>query len=714
MKLFIKKLSKSVKRSASVTFIFLIGTFQIGLGQAPIPIIPKSAYDTLHGMIIDDPFLFFEDSSNVEAREWIEQKNVEAETELSGQPNYTTLFDSISALMASTPIRATIPMNNNGVIYTQLDFEETGQTKLVKYDTITEPYQVLLTNELFTVNGKVYEIFDYNPSPDNRYIALQLYPQGFDDMIIRVYDSKTRNLTEDIIDASTSYYPFWLPDSKSFFYTQLTSPLKFDSVQVKRHIIGNAQQMDQLVLDRKSSDILSYNDGDFPAIQMLPDKKRVVCSMAYGISQYIDHYVAPLEEILEDQPTSWQHITSLDQQIITSDFTQNNAYLLRAEPDSTTSIVYFDLQEPGKAEVLINEKEGFIAAMMIEEDALYYEKSYRGFSELIRVNLEDQSTSTIQLPFQGDLVFNTESPARMNGPGLFFGLSSWSQGYGIYYVHPESDSAVKTTIRPAGKYETPDSLIVEQVLVQSHDSTKVPLTIIYKEGVERKQVAPVILEAYGAYGISLDPLLQVESLLWLDQGGILAKAHVRGGGENGPQWHTDGRKKTKPNSWKDLIACAQFLIQEKYTTADQLGVMGASAGGIAVGMALNEAPELFGAAVLSYPLVNPARMEAEEQYDEFGNPNDSLEFSYLYQMDSYFNLSSDNNYPPVLLISGVTDPRVPLWSVAKYAARLQQVSDHPVLFRVYQAGHGTQGQDYVQELADRFAFFMWQLNTTPD
>lgn len=713
MKLSLERIRKSVKQGIAL-IIIAIGICQIAFGQVPLPLLPKNSLDTIYGIQIDDPFSTFEDPANLEAKKWIEQKNLEAKAALNGQPIHTILVDTISALSASTPIRATVPLNNNGIIYTQLDIAEGNETKLVKYNTLAEPYEVLLTNELFTINGSVYEIFDFNPSPDNRYIALQLYPKGLDDMIIRIYDSKAGNFTEDIIDASTSYYPFWLPDSKSFFYTQLCSPMKFDSVQVKRHIIGQSQNLDQLVLDRQSSNILTYDDGDFPVIQMLPDGKRVVCSMAYGISQYVDHYIAPLDEILGEQSISWQRITSPNQQIITADFTQNDAYLLRAEPDSTTSIVYFNIQEIEDTTVLINEKEGFIAEMMIEENALYYEKSFQGSSQLIRVNLSDKSTSTLQLPFQGDLVLNTESPVRMNGQGLFFGLSSWNQGYGIYYASSEGDTIIKTDIRPAGKYENPDNLVVEQVLVRSHDSIEVPLTLIYREGVKRSDVAPVILEAYGAYGTSLEPYLQVESLPWLNNGGILAKAHVRGGGENGPQWHTAGRKKTKSNTWKDLIACAQFLIEKKYTNAEKLGAMGGSAGGIAVGMALNEAPELFGAAVLSYPMVNPARLESEEQFDEFGDPGDSTEFNYLYQMDPYLHISSQNNYPPILVIAGVTDPRIPLWSAAKYAARVQQASDQPVFLRVYDTGHGTQGTDNVLELADQFSFFMWKLNTRYD
>ena len=246
------------------------------------------------------------------------------------------------------------------------------------------------------------------------------------------------------------------------------------------------------------------------------------------------------------------------------------------------------------------------------------------------------------------------------------------------------------------------------------------MSIIYRKGLKRDGSNPVILEAYGAYGISLEPYLEVEMLAWYQRGGVLAKAHVRGGSEKGAQWHTQGRKDKKANSWKDLIACAQHLADSSYTRPAKLGVTGGSAGGIAVGKALTERPDLFGAAVLEYPSVNPVRLAATFDgtihYDEFGDPTDSTEFQYLYRMDPYIHISQGEHYPAVLLTAGANDTRVELWQPAKFAAKMESMrgNNEVTLLKVHDNGHGAStATETNHQIRDRLVFFLWQLGPKP-
>ncbi len=712
---------KKIALILSFSFTWLISSTSHAQNpdKVPLPSFEASA-DTIFGIPIIDPFKVIEDTSQTIVSTWIKSKNRQAKQFLESQPGYNELLKEVTQYSEGSPIRTSVPMINGDLIYASRTIISDNMEQIVTFNSALDSAKVLFSISQANTQDIHYELFDFNPSPDNRYIAIQLYPEGSDQMVIRIYDTQKARFLDEIIDLSISYYPFWLPDSKSFFYTQLSVPDEgvdyYDSVKVKHHVIGNDQEKDKVVLDRETSSVLTYAAGDFPVLQMLPDSSRVVCSLAYGISQYVDYFTAPLDAVLaEEQDIAWKQLTRSEDQIVNADFNQDSLYMIRAEMDSSTSLITANINQPCSLQVLLNDKESFITDLMVRDDALYIEKIKNGNSQIVRFSKGNQEI--IDLPFLGGVDLTSEnSPFILNGKGLFFGLSSWNQGYGIYYYDPTDKSIARTNIRPAGKYDLPQDLVVEEVTVYSHDSVQVPLTLIYKNMITKDGNNPVLLEAYGAYGESLTPYLSVDMNPWFDRGGILAKAHVRGGGEKGPHWHSAGKKQNKPNSWKDFIACGQYLIEHHYTRSSKLGAMGSSAGGITVGMAINEKPDLFRAAALSYPSLNPVNLDlsydSEVQYDEFGNPNDSSEFSYLYNMDAYFHLQKGKSYPAVLLIAGTTDTRISPWEPAKYAARLEQVraNDRVTLLRVYETGHGTTGEMAYKELADQLTFFLKELD----
>jgi prolyl oligopeptidase len=203
---------------------------------------------------------------------------------------------------------------------------------------------------------------------------------------------------------------------------------------------------------------------------------------------------------------------------------------------------------------------------------------------------------------------------------------------------------------------------------------------------------------------------------WYDHGGVYAVAHVRGGGENGKAWHDAGKGVTKANTWKDGIACAEYLVKAGYTKPDRLAIWGTSAGGIFAGRAITERPELFAAALLSVPSVDTLRTEFGQNplnTEDYGTVKEEASFRGLVSMSAYANVKDGVKYPAVLVTGGVQDPRVDVWMPAKFAARMQvaTASGKPVLFRVEDdAGHGmgaTTTQVYA-ERADYFAFLFWQ------
>jgi prolyl oligopeptidase len=254
-------------------------------------------------------------------------------------------------------------------------------------------------------------------------------------------------------------------------------------------------------------------------------------------------------------------------------------------------------------------------------------------------------------------------------------------------------------------------------MVDGHDGVRVPLSIVYAEKLQRDGSNPALLIGYGAYGHTMSMGFDPKNLAWLERGGVLAFAHVRGGGAFGKEWHHAGRKATKPNTWKDFIACAEYLIKAGFTRSDRLAGQGGSAGGILIGRAITERPELFAAANIAVGCTDMLRFETTmngpPNVPEFGTIAEEASFRGLWAMSTLHQIRDGVKYPAIILTHGINDPRVEPWQSAKATARFQAAtgSRRPVLFRVdYHAGHGigsTRAQRQAEK-ADVWSFFLWQ------
>jgi prolyl oligopeptidase len=268
--------------------------------------------------------------------------------------------------------------------------------------------------------------------------------------------------------------------------------------------------------------------------------------------------------------------------------------------------------------------------------------------------------------------------------------------------------------KPATDVSRYDSV---EVRVKARDGAMVPLSILYARNLKRGGKAPLLLDAYGAYGVDQDAAFITRALPWLDLGGVFAVAHVRGGGELGEAWHLAGQKLTKPNTWRDEIECAEYLVAERWTGKGRIAVEGGSAGGIMVGRFLTERPDLVTVAISQVGVSNATRAEFSENgpdnVPEFGTVKDADGFKGLYQMDAYQHVKDGTPYPAALLTTGANDPRVAPWEAGKMTARLQAAtsSKKPVILRVEtDAGHGVRStrKQRDDETADTYAFILWQ------
>jgi prolyl oligopeptidase len=330
---------------------------------------------------------------------------------------------------------------------------------------------------------------------------------------------------------------------------------------------------------------------------------------------------------------------------------------------------------------------------------------------LLRVPYTQGAVEEVALPFPGALRLAAHHVDR---PGVLIEFGGWTDAPRYYHVAAGARAPELTSLQPAGRFDALPGVASRVEDAPSHDAVRVPLSIVAAPG--RQGPRPTIIVAYGAYGLTQDPRLRAEWVPWLERGFVMATCHVRGGGEYGQAWYEAGKIATKPNTWKDLIACAEHLVKSGVSTPRQLGIMGWSAGGIAVGRAFTERPDLFAAAAPGVGVLDAVRAETEPNGPgnavEFGTVAKPDEFKALLEMSAYHQVRLMARYPAVILPHGATDQRVAVWHSSKMAAALQNSgSKAPVLLNIdFDAGHG-RGSSAAQRLgtfADSLAFMLWQ------
>lgn len=324
--------------------------------------------------------------------------------------------------------------------------------------------------------------------------------------------------------------------------------------------------------------------------------------------------------------------------------------------------------------------------------------------------------SDIKTPLSGNIyakaISNDEDEIELINKG-------WTTPANYYKYDVATNQFSKGPFYTKIDYPGMENIMYEEIEVPSYDGAMAPLSIIYDKTKLKKDGSNICeMVGYGSYGISAYvPVFRSTNLPLLERGVVFAYAHVRGGGEKGNDWHLGGKKTTKPNTWKDFNACGEYLIKNKYTSTEKFGITGASAGGILIGRAITERPDLYKVAIPKVGCLNALRMEFSPNgpvnTPEFGTVKNETEFKALLEMDAYQHIQKGVKYPAQLVTTGFNDPRVDSYIPAKFAAKMQadNGSGNPVLLYVdYKAGHfggSTMEEQYVQS-AKEFAFLLWQ------
>jgi prolyl oligopeptidase len=711
--------------SRTLAVAALLGAAANAAVEAKPPVAPvKNVSETYFGITVADPYRYMEDMKSPEVADWMKAQADYTRETLAKIPQRDAVLEEVTTFGDAAAARvSSVQITGEKVYYLKRRADE-NIPKLYTRDGFSGRERLLVDPDQMTApEGKHFAIDYFAASPDNKYLAYGISIGGSEESVLHVIDLATGKETGDVIDRANFGSPSWLPDGR-LLYNRLQKLQpggavtdKYVNSRAYVHILGANPDSDAAVLGVSLAPGVAIEPAEIPIAVSPIGSKYVIGLIINGVQNEFKLYVAPLAA-LEGDKTPWVKVADNSDEVTGFDVAGDKLYLLTHKDASRFKVVSVLLAKPtlSAAQLIVPPSEAVVTGIAAAKDALYVRRMNGGVSDLLRVAYTSGAKPTpVRLPYAGDVAGLTTDPRR---PGAVFNLGGWVRFGGYYAYEPGLNKVVDTGLQPQGKYDNPPNLVSTEVKVKAKDGTSVPMSIVHKKGIKLDGNNPTILYGYGAYGISETPFYRPTYLPWFDRGGVFAVAHVRGGGEYGEDWHKAGYKATKPNTWTDAIACAEWLVAHKYTTPAKLAIMGGSAGGIFVGRSIIERPDLFGAAIDDVPASDALRFEFSASgvpnIPEFGTVKKEDEFKALLAMGPYQNVKNGVAYPAVLLVTGINDPRVDAWEAAKMTARLQAATtgDKPILLRIdYDAGHGfgsTKKSQY-QERADTLAFLFWQL-----
>jgi prolyl oligopeptidase len=674
------------------------------------------AHDTYFGETLSDPYRWMENDKDPEWLPYLKGQNEYTRRVLDALPTRPALLKRIEQLSGDTVLTGRI-QRAGGLIFFQQRPKGADNAKLFVRLGLAGADRVLIDPTLLSSKTSHMSLDWWHASPDGKYVAYGLSKDGSEDSLLHVLTVTDGKDLPERIPNTQGANPQWLADSSGFFYTQLTgkvdTPERFLDAQARFHRLGTAPSKDPILMKRGLVAGIDFEKIQAPSIATFPGSKLALLLLT-DVRPEARAYLAPVSDVIAGK-AKWTEVTTFDDEVTDFDVHGDDLYLLHNKGFPRGRVLKTSASAPNlkTAVEIVPQSDVVIESFTRAKDGLYLTLMDGGISRLQRLSDPGQLTS-IELPFDGTIGGVYTAPTEA---GALLSFQGWLTPTAIYALDT-TGHLVDTGLNPKPDIDV-SAYEAKRFFATAKDGVKIPYDLIYRKGLKLDGTNPTWISAYGSYGIpAYTPAFAGRTLALVDAGAIVGYATVRGGGEYGREWHKAGQLANKPNTWRDLIAVCEELIAKKYTSTPHLAIGGRSAGGITVGRALTERPDLFAAVIDGVGWSNPLRYVVEQngygEEPEWGAISEPAGYQALKSIDSYQAVKDGTAYPAVLLTTGVTDPRVAPFHVAKMTARLQAAtsSGKPILLRVdYDAGHGigsTRAQQD-REAADTYAFLLWQL-----
>lgn len=720
------KAKHSLFHSCIVLLLFALIALAHGPSISKPPETPKHPVtDEYYGVKTTDDYRWLENWDDPTVKQWSAAQNARTREYLDHLPARAAIKKRMQELVASSSTAYWDLEFRGGTLFARKYQPPQQQPMLVAMRSADDPGSAKVIFDPNVASGKgSLSIEFYTPSLDGKYVAVAMSEGGSEDCSAHIFETATGKELPDLVPrvnfATAGGSIDWKIDNSGFYYTrypQGNERPKEDAnfyQQVYFHKLGDDPKQDHYVIGK-----------DFPRIAEIKlnsseDGRWLLVAVANGDGGEYEHYVI-------DSSGQCTQITRFEDGIVSAKFGRDEdfIYLLARKNAPRGQILRLPLTRLAlaNAKVIVAQSPGSgsdeSARASIDnfEPApghLYVVDIMGGPSRVRVFDGEGHSLPAPQLP----PVSAIGEVVSVGGGDVLFYTSTYLDPPAWYRFEAGTGKSVRTALYETSPVKFDDAEVVREFAV-SKDGTRVPLNIIRLRGAKLDGANPALLDGYGGYGISLKPFfVGSQTRIWLDQGGISATANLRGGGEYGEEWHKAGNLTHKQNVFDDFIACAQFLVDRKYTSPAHLGIIGGSNGGLLMGAAFTQRPDLFRAVVSFVGIYDMLRVELDPNgafnVTEYGTVKDPAQFKALYAYSPYHHVKDGTAYPAILFLTGENDHRVNPMQSRKMTARLQAAtsSDRPILLRTSStAGHGigTALDEEIEQGADFFSFLFEQL-----
>ena len=595
------------------------------------------------------------------------------------------LYDEIVGRIKQTD--ESVPYLSNGYWY-YTRYEEGGEYPIYcrKMGSLDAEEEVLINvNELAEGYG-YYAAFPTGITPDNKILAF-----AEDTLSRRIYTIKFKNLeTGEILEdkiENTTGGGAWANDNATFFYTS-KNKVSLLSEKIYRHALGTNQEKDALVYQEKDPSyyigVYKSKSDDYIIIwnssTLVSDYHILSADNPEGaFQQFIPRDEKAHEYSISHFENKWYVVTNRD---------ATNFKLMETPEDATA--------ESNWKEVIPHRKDVLLEGIELFNEYMVVDERKNGLTNLRIINQKTQDEHYLDF---GEPAYNAyiSVNAEFNTQTLRFGYTSMTTPNSTFDYDMETKEKTLMKQQEVVGGHNPEDYVTERVWATVRDGEKVPISIVYKKGFEKDGNGPLLQYGYGSYGATIDASFSSVRLSLLDRGFAFAIAHIRGGQMMGRQWYEDGKMFKKMNTFNDFVDCSKFLIEEKYTSSEHLYAQGGSAGGLLMGAVVNLAPELYNGILAAVPFVDVVSTMWDEsiplttnEFDEWGNPKELESYEYMMSYSPYDNVSKQN-YPNMLVTTGLFDSQVQYWEPAKWVAKLRDLktdNNKLILDTDMEAGHG--------------------------
>ncbi|HKI96215.1 MAG TPA: prolyl oligopeptidase family serine peptidase [Gemmatimonadales bacterium] len=665
------------------------------------PTAVHTVVDTLHGVAIPDPYRWLEDQHSPATRAWIDRENAFTDSVMAGVRGHAALTHDLGRLMRVDQEGAPT-VRGDRYFFTRKAADQ--DLSVIYMREGADGTDIPLVDPNTMEAGVPLSVHMVEVSEDGKLLAYGIRHGGEDETVTRFYDVPARRVLAEALPKMRVESFSFTPDDKAFFYSRATNA----GPRLYYHAFGWPADSAQLV----------FGDGITPdkyiGSTLSTDGRWLLITVAIGTSGGNQLYLkdvahdGPVLPMVTETGKNYRAAFAGDTIVIQTDWKAPNGRVMVADPASPGRSHWKEIVPEGKNAIQGFSLAGHHVWVRYLENVIGH---IRGF------DLAGTPFREIAMPSIGTV---SGLSGRWDQDQAFFSFASYNVPTTIYRYGIAAD-ARSVWWREDAPFASAD-YEVKQVWYTSKDGTRVPMFVASKKGITLDGNNPVFLTGYGGFDISMTPRFSAEYAVWMEHGGVLAVPNLRGGGEFGEAWHEAGMFGKKQNVFDDFIAAAEWLITNKYTNPNRLAIAGASNGGLLVGAALTQRPDLFRAVVCGYPLLDMLRFQkfliGSFWVSEYGSADNPEQFKYLLEYSPYQNVKPGTAYPAVLLLTGDGDTRVAPLHARKMTARLQAAtsSDRPILLHYdTEAGHsgGLPVSKQIQDTARSLLFVMWQLGMTP-